>query len=165
MLLAGPTPAEEAEVPDFKPLAHLAVAEEYARDKEELRRRRREAGWGSGERSQRLAAAQAFTDHIDGINEALDLARVSADVITADGRPGMTRFLRMIPTLWASSELERLRHTASQRQWERQDLLDITALAVASVYCDVVVTERVWVDRQAGATRRRIPNDVPAAPR
>jgi hypothetical protein len=146
MLLAGPTPTEEAEMPDFKPLAHLAVAEQYARDKEALRDRRRAAGWEKGERAERIAHAQAFADHIDVINEALELAQLSSDVVTGDGRAGMSRFLRSVPTLWASSELERLRHSGSQREWERQDLLDITALAVASVYCDVVVTERVWVD-------------------
>lgn len=56
----------------------------------------------------------------------------------------------------ASSEFERLRHAGSQREWERQDLLDITALAVASVYCDVVVTERLWVDaaKRAGLASR-----------
>jgi hypothetical protein len=80
------------------------------------------------------------------MSEALERAHLDVDVITAAGRPGMTRFLKSVPTMWASSELERLRHTADQRQWERQDLMDISALAVASVYCDVVVTEVRWVD-------------------
>jgi hypothetical protein len=145
-LIAGPTPNEEAEMPDFKPFAHLAAAEDYGRDKEELRRRRRAEGWHKGERARQLAELQAFADHIEVMSEALERAHLDVDVITADGRPGMTRFLKSVPTMWASSELERLRHTADQRQWERQDLMDISALAVASVYCDVVVTEVRWVD-------------------
>jgi hypothetical protein len=135
-----------------------------------LRARRRAEGWDKGERAERLAHAQAFADHIEVINEALERAQLNADVITSDGRAGMSRFLRSVPTLWASSKLERLRHSGSQRVWERQDLLDISALAVASVYCDVVVTERIWVDaaRRAGldakfdTTFLRWVDDLPA---
>jgi hypothetical protein len=94
-LLAGPTPTEEAETPEFKPLAHLAVAERYARDREQLRQRRRAEGWHKGERAWQLAELQAFADHIDVMNEALERAHLDADVITADGRPGMTRFLQV----------------------------------------------------------------------
>lgn len=157
MLLTGPTPAEEAELPDFKPLSHLAVAEQYAKDKEALRTLRKAEGWQKGERAQRLAKAQAFADHIDWINDALERAQLSADVITAGGQESMNAFLRSVPTMWASSELERVRHAGSQRGWERQDLLDITALSVASVYCDVVVTERFWVD---AATRAGLESEL-----
>lgn len=146
VLLAGMPPEAEAELEGFDPLAHLKPAEEYARHKEALRKKRIDAGWNKGERAERVAKAQAFTDHLEPINEAFARARVSADRLMNLGRTGMTRFLQAVPTMFASSELERLRHSASQKPWERQDLTDITALAVASVYCDIVVTERVWVD-------------------
>jgi hypothetical protein len=83
---------------------------------------------------------------LEVINDACGRAGISADVLVAEGQDGMTEFLEAVPTMSASSELERLRHSASQKAWERQDLLDISALAVACVYCDVVVTERFWVD-------------------
>ncbi len=63
----------------------------------------------------------------------------------ARGQEGMAEFLRAVPTMFVSSEIERLRH-ASPKPWERQDLTDIAALSVAAVYCDAVVTERLWVD-------------------
>lgn len=146
MLLAGPPPELEAQMPEFKPLSHLEPAEQYARDKEKLRERRVAAGWNKGERAGRLARAEAFSDHMDVINEALERAAVGGDALIALGRDGMTRFIESVPTIFASSELERLRHSASQKAWERQDLTDVSALAVASVYCDIVVTERLWAD-------------------
>ena len=63
-----------------------------------------------------------------------------------------------------------LRHTASQKAWERQDLIDISALAVACVYCDIVVTERFWVhaarraelEQRFGTTLLHRLTDLPA---
>lgn len=146
MLLAGPSPLDEAEMPDYKPLSHLEIGEDYARKKEALREVRRAAGWHKGERADRVATAQALSDHIDVINEALEFAGVSADAIYEGGQEALSALLEAVPTMLASSELERLRHTASEKVWERQDLMDIGALPVAGVYCDVVVTERFWVD-------------------
>lgn len=155
VLLAGLPPEGEAKIPDYNPLSHLQVGEQYARDKQALRETREAADWHKGERAERVAKAQAFTDHQEVINEALELAGLSADVLYSEGIEGMTKFLDAVPTIFASSELERLRHSASQKTWERQDLTDISALSVASVYCDIVVTERVWVD---AAQRARLDN-------
>lgn len=58
----------------------------------------------------------------------------------------MTTLLEATPTMHASAELEHLRHTASQKPWEPNDLGDLAALPGAIVYCDVVVTERSWAD-------------------
>jgi hypothetical protein len=145
LLLAGPSPEDEAQLPGFRPVAHLEVAKRWAIDKETLRERRRSAGWNKGNRAAQVASAQAFSDYLDVINEALGRADISADLLTAGGAADMTAFLERVPTIFASSELERLRHVSSQKEWERQDLLDISALSVAAVYCDIVVTERFWV--------------------
>ncbi len=156
VLLAGLPPEDEAKIADYKPLSHLQVGEQYARDKQALRETRAAASWHKGERAKRVAKAQAFTDHLEVINEALELAGLSADVLYSGGIEGMTKFLEAVPTIFASSELERLRHSASQKAWERQDLNDISALSVATVYCDIVVTERLWVDaaQRAGLDNR-----------
>lgn len=146
VMLTGLPPEAEEKLPGFKPLSHLPVAEQYARDKEELRQARQAAGWNKGEKAARVAAAEAFTDHEEQLNAALERAQVSATALYDLGAEGMTAFLRTIPTIFTASELERLRHTASQKEWERQDLTDITALGVAAVHCDVVVTERFWVE-------------------
>jgi len=44
------------------------------------------------------------------------------------------------------AKLVTLRHEASPKHWEEGDLVDLTALSSAMVYCDIVVTERVWTD-------------------
>lgn len=64
----------------------------------------------------------------------------------------MSAFLRAIPTMHVASELNRLRHTGSQKQWQSNDLGDLGALPAAIVYCDIVVTERMWAAgiRRAG---------------
>lgn len=144
-LLLGPSPEEEVDLEGYDPLAHLSVGESYAETKEQLRALRRSEGWHKGERASRVAAASAFADHLDPINDAFERAGLPAGLLLAQGREAVTEFIAAAPTMFASSEFERLRH-ASPKLWERQDLSDIASLAVAAVYCDVVVTEKLWVD-------------------
>jgi hypothetical protein len=54
------------------------------------------------------------------------------------------KLIRPAPAVFVHRELRRLRHEASGKAWEASDLVDLTALSSAIVYCDVVVTERVW---------------------
>jgi hypothetical protein len=143
-MLVGPSPELERELEGYDPIAHRAVAEKFAEEQEQLRTIRQPEGWNRGERARRVAAAEAFIDNIDDWNEALERAHLSGDTIYELGRPTMTALLERTPTLYALSELRRLRHVSSQRPWEPGDLADISALAVAIVYCDVVVTERQW---------------------
>lgn len=146
-LLIGPSPEMEEEgIPDYDPFAHLQVGERYAKAKEELRDLRKTDGWHKGERSQRVAMAQALTDHLPSIEEAMSRAGLQIDLLIDSGRRGMADFVSAVPTMLASSELEKLRHASSQKPWERQDLTDIAALSVAIAHCDVVVTERLWAD-------------------
>ena len=39
------------------------------------------------------------------------------------------------------------KHRQTEQRWEPNDFIDVVALPVAAVYCDVVVTERQWVHR------------------
>jgi hypothetical protein len=145
--LLGPTSGMEAAgIPDFDPFSHLEVGERYAEAKEKLRAIRVAERWNSGERSMRVARAQAITDHQEPIEGAMRRAGFSIDVLIDGEQEGMGAFVEAVPTILTSSELERHRHVASQKPWERQDLNDIGALSVAIPYCDVVVTERLWTD-------------------
>jgi hypothetical protein len=153
--LLGPTPGMEAAgIPDFDPFSHLEVGERYAESKEKLRAIRVAERWNSGERSMRVARAQAITDHQEPIEEALTRAGLTIDVLIDSEQEGMGAFVEAVPTILTSSELERHRHVASQKPWERQDLNDIGALSVAIPYCDIVVTERFWTD---AAERSELP--------
>jgi len=145
VLLAGLPPEEEVNIPDYQPLSHLEVAERNAEAKQALRKVRREGGWNKGEKAERVARAQALTEYLEPIHEALARAGIPFDDFLDLSQDAMTAFIGSVPCIYTASELERLRETASQKPWERQDLNDLSALSVAAVYCDVVVTERQWV--------------------
>ena len=49
-----------------------------------------------------------------------------------------------IPSRWAEMKLRHQRQANPQKSWEGNDLNDVTSLAVAVPYCDVVVTEKSW---------------------
>jgi hypothetical protein len=72
------------------------------------------------------------------------------------GRDGLTAFLGDLPTRSVTLDLRRDKHAQGQQQWEPNDLNDMVALPIAAVYCDVVVTERQWVNRmrRAGVAQR-----------
>jgi hypothetical protein len=145
--LLGPTPEiEAAGIPGFDPISHLQVGERYAEAKERLRAVRVAERWNSGERSMRVARATAITDHLPQVEEAFRRAGLSIDLLIDGGQEGMGAFVDAVPTVLASSELERHRNVASQKAWERQDLNDIGSLSVAIPYCDIVVTENLWTD-------------------
>jgi hypothetical protein len=145
VLLLGMEPAQEAAIPGFEPLTYLEVGEKYAKGKEELRRLRKEAGWHKGERAARLAKAQTFSDFQEVIEEAMSRAGLHKELLSL-GQAGMSAFPEAVPTMHVMSELERHRETASEKEWERQDLSDLGSLSVAFAHCDIVVTEKFWVD-------------------
>lgn len=104
----------------------------------------------------RHVAAGALVDIIEPLRSALTRAGISWDEFAALGEDGWIEFIADLPTRDVDAELLRLRHQNPQKRWDKNDLADITALAVAVVYCDVVVTERLWVDllRRASLDRK-----------
>ena len=52
------------------------------------------------------------------------------------------RFVRSMPSTEVSIELKTTWHRNGERKWVVNDIYDIDALAVATPYCDVVVTEK-----------------------
>ncbi len=94
----------------------------------------------------RWLAGLSFIDMIDPLRESMLRAGVGGEEFEALGSEGLTEFLRDVPTRHVDYELHRLRHDNPQMKRVRGDLDDIVALSIAVVYCDVVVTERLWVD-------------------
>ncbi len=90
-------------------------------------------------------AASEVVDIVDALNEAFDRARISEDesrdLETAEG---LTSLLLDLPSRVITYQLRRLRHENPKTSWKPTDLEDVSALAVAVAYCDVVVTERHW---------------------
>jgi hypothetical protein len=94
----------------------------------------------------RKLAAGALLDIIDPLNDALRLAKVTFEEFEALGESGWIEFIHDLPSRDVHLELLQLRHRNPQKAWDANDLTDVSALAIAVPYCDVVVTERLWAD-------------------
>jgi hypothetical protein len=75
-------------------------------------------------------------------------------------------FIDDLPTRYITNVMRSAKHREPQQKWEPNDFVDIIALPVAAVYCDVVVTEKQWVHRmRQGRIEERyntiVLNDVP----
>ena len=56
-------------------------------------------------------------------------------------------FMDDLPTRHVTNVLRSAKHRQTEQNWEPNDFIDIVALPVAAVYCDVVITEKQWVHR------------------
>lgn len=91
--------------------------------------------------------ATALADIVDPLmSVAADLG-VSFDEIV-DRRQDV---IDAIPSRWVEMKLRHQRQANPQKQWEGNDLNDVTALAIAVPYCNVTVTERSWSSMLAAA--------------
>ncbi|MGX5653243.1 hypothetical protein ACWKWC_00520 [Geodermatophilus nigrescens] len=61
------------------------------------------------------------------------------------GARGLLEFVDDLPTRYVTNVLRRAKHVQLQQPWEPNDFIDIVALPVPAVYCDIVVTEKQWV--------------------
>ena len=100
-------------------------------------------------------------DAIDQVVRGADFGDIRPAVIDALDRIGMTydqfmqditvgelmSFIDDLPTRHATNVIRSAKHRQTQQKWEPNDFIDIIALPVAAVYCDVVVTEKQWAHR------------------
>lgn len=66
---------------------------------------------------------------------------------TTLGEGELVRFVDDLPTRYVTNVMRSAKHRQSQQPWELNDFIDIVALPVAAVYCDIVVTEKQWAHR------------------
>jgi hypothetical protein len=89
-----------------------------------------------------------FRDIRPPLSEALERIGMSYDEFTADlSIRQLVEFLDDLPTRYVTNIMRAAKHRQAQQRWEPNDFVDILALPVAAVYCDVVVTERQWAHR------------------
>lgn len=69
------------------------------------------------------------------------------------GKKTLMAFLEDIPCLDVNIELNTARNEFQQKRIDPNDMADIDFLSVAIPYCDIVITERFWVDL---ARRRKL---------
>lgn len=84
--------------------------------------------------------ATAFVD----ISEPLALAATELGITAHQLADHAEAIIDGIPSRWAEMKLRHQRQANPQKSWEGNDLNDVTSLAVAVPYCDVVVTEKSW---------------------
>lgn len=96
-----------------------------------------------------------FGDIRPALETALSRIDVTYDVFVRDAGAGVVSFIDDLPTRYVTNVLRSANHRQRQ-DWEANDFVDVVALPVAAVYCDVVVTEKQWVHmmRKGGVEER-----------
>lgn len=91
-------------------------------------------------RLEEVMIASTFADIVDPLVRAGIELGVGLDELLDNMRP----IVEAIPSRWVEMKLRHQRQANPQKAWHGNDLNDVTALAIAVPYCDVVVTERSW---------------------
>lgn len=94
-----------------------------------------------------IMLATAYTD----IRTPLVLVATELGVSENEVASKFKQVLEATPSRWVEMKLRHQRQANPQKVWEGNDLNDVTALAIAVPYCDVVVTERSWSSMLAAA--------------
>jgi hypothetical protein len=69
-------------------------------------------------------------------------AGVDPELFVGLGKEGLAVFLQDLPVTSAVFEIRYRRHRNPKLPWTPRDIIDMHALAMAVVHCDVLVTER-----------------------
>lgn len=125
----------------------MDVAEKLAKEQEQFRLRRVEQGWHTGRRAQKWATFRVFAAWEDEMIEALGHAALPLDCLSEIGPNDVERLVESMPIIHCASQLELQREATEMQPWTSHDILDVMGLSLAIVHCDVVVTEKRWVDR------------------
>ena len=84
----------------------------------------------------------AVADVIDPLIAAAERLGRSSFYATLGNRARLEELIEGTPSRWVEYDASPLCQANPQKAWEGNDLNDLTALAIAIPYCDIVVTER-----------------------
>jgi hypothetical protein len=102
----------------------------------------------SGQDVELAVRGSDFTDIRSALVEALERIDLTYEQFTSNASVGdMMAFMDDLPTRYVTNVMRAARHRQPQQKWMPNDFIDIVALPVAAVYCDVVITEKQWVQR------------------
>jgi hypothetical protein len=101
------------------------------------------AGWIEELGRHRLGSIMLATAFAD-ISEPLALVATDLGITGEQLADNAQAIIEAIPSRWVEMKLRHRRQSNPQKAWEGNDLNDVTALAIAVPYCDVVVTEKSW---------------------
>lgn len=71
---------------------------------------------------------------------------IAVEEFAAIGDDGIEAMIQRTPSVFAFTELRRIRYGDPKHPIKRSDLNDLRALALALPYCDVVTADKAWVD-------------------
>lgn len=135
-------PASDWPFEGLDPVAqHDPMRERHAQDEREVGERIRSSGY-KGAKFHDAWTARMVVELLEPINEAMLRAGVDPNLLGADGKDGIERFLHDLPVASAVFEFRWRRHRNATLAWTANDLNDMHSLATAVVHCDIVVTER-----------------------
>lgn len=80
------------------------------------------------------------------IDNALSVYKKSLDDILSIGNEKFAEFIDGVPSLDIETELVSKRNVHWDKEVDRNDVADISALQMAIPYCDIVITENFWRD-------------------
>lgn len=89
-----------------------------------------------------------FGDIRPAVVEALERSGLTYDEFMANATVAdLMSFIDDLPTRYVTNVMRSAKHRQTQQKWEPNDFIDIVALPVAAVYCDIVITEKQWAHR------------------
>ena len=88
---------------------------------------------------------EVIQDRFLKIIQRLNISKEHIEHIFGD-RASIEKFAKSIPSAYIFHTLNEVRNMNLSRLIEPHDLWDITSLAIAVPYCDIVVTEREWAN-------------------
>lgn len=140
-LLSGPNPSEFAAEERQRRTDDQAFAVAEAAFSKTL------ATWRTTPRDReqrfRIHALTLFDRDFAGALIGAEVTREEYEALGPDGWEGL---VAAVPTIWTLTELRRVRTADPNAPFKPTDLNDLRALAMALVYCDVVVPDKAWAD-------------------
>jgi hypothetical protein len=113
----------------------------------------------NGDAIEQAVRGADFTDIRPALVEALERVGLTYDqFISNSSVSDLMNFMDDLPSRYVTNVMRSAKHRQTQQTWEPNDFIDIVALPVAAVYCDVVITEKQWIHRMRGRARRRPAN-------
>lgn len=98
-----------------------------------------------GNRIEMAMRASDLSDILPAVLVAIERINIPwEEFFSRLGPSGIFGFMDDLPSRDVTSIMRAAKHRQSEQPWEPNDFVDVLALPVAAVYCDVVVTEKQW---------------------
>lgn len=129
--------------------AFRAVGVRYVQHEEKIRAAIVEAGL-SGDQLYDAVRLSDLGDIRPAVERALHRFGITWDSFLGGSVTDLVQFVDELPTRRVTNVMRTARLRQDELRWSPNDLPDVLAIPVATVYCDIVVTERQWAHHLRG---------------